>query len=379
MVICTPSTKTQTASGLTRQLLLNGVIEMAQNQIKLRLSYRCLSLITILVFSAAGAYAQSGGGIDATGTGGRNVISGRLVFPSGQRVDARLKVKLESPTNGDLTVLADGNGNFAFRSLQAGSYTVVVEGGDYFETTRETIYIDPPVVDPRTNTAIGPLSRPYTVQIYLRPKQESAQMKPGVLNAALANVPKPAVELYEKGVDAARRGETDKAIDDLKRAVALYPNFSLALNELGVQYLRKGELDKAGEVLAKVLQISPDSAEPSLNYGIVLLQQKRFAEAEKQLRNAVKKNDNTYTAHLYFGITLIYVKNYPEAESELLKAITIGGAKASQAHYYLGGLYWQTGKHKEAADELETFLKLEPKAANAEKLRNTIKELRNKS
>ena len=117
-----------------------------------------------------------------------------------------------------------------------------------------------------------------------------------------------------------------------------------------------------------MLQISPEAPEPCLNYGIVLLQQKRFPDAEKQLREALRKNDNNFRAHLYFGITLIYVKNYPEAEGQLRKAITIGGPKAGQAHYYLGGLYWQTGKHKEAADELETFLKLEPKAANADKL-----------
>ena len=99
---------------------------------------------------------------------------------------------------------------------------------------------------------------------------------------------------------AAGRGEVDKAIDDLKRAIALHPNFGLALNELGVQYLRKGELDKAAEVLTKVLQISPDAPEPSLNYGIVLLQQKKFPEAEAQLRDAVKKNDTIFSAHLVF-------------------------------------------------------------------------------
>lgn len=324
-------------------------------------------------------HGQAGGGIDTTGTGGRHSISGRLIFPSGQRADARLQVRLESSGNGDLTVLADGNGNFTFRSLRSGSYTVVVEGGDFFETARETLYIEPTITDARTNTAIGPLSRPYTVQVYLRPKQEGVPTKAGVLNVALATVPKPALDAYERGVQAAGQAETDRAIDELKRAVSLYPNFSLALNELGVQYLRKGELDKATEALQKALQIAPEAPEPNLNFGIVLLQQKKFTEAEKQLRHALQKNANTYTAHLYFGITLIYVKNYPEAEGQLRKAITIGGPKASQAHYYLGGLYWQTGKHKEAADELETFLKLEPKAANADKLRNTIKELRTKS
>lgn len=352
---------------------------MAQNQINLPTLYRFPILLTLLLSMIVVAHGQGGAGVDTTGTGGRHSITGRLVFPSGQRSDARPKVRLESSGNGELTVLADGNGHFSFKSLRPGSYTVVVEGGDFFETARETLYIEPTITDARSNVAIGPLSRPYTVQIYLRPKQEGAQMKAGVLNAALATVPKPALELYEKGVQAAGRGETDKAIDDLRRAVGLHPNFGLALNELGVQYLRKGELDKAADALQKALQIAPEAPEPALNYGIVLLQQKRFPEAEKQLRDALQRNQNTYTAHLYFGITLIYIKNYPEAEEELRKAITIGGPKAGQAHYYLGGLYWQTGKHKEAADELETFLKLEPKAANADKLRNTIKELRNKS
>jgi Flp pilus assembly protein TadD len=352
---------------------------MSQNQINPRTSCRYLFVLTLVLSLAVVAHGQAGGGVDSTGTGGRHSIAGRIIFPSGQRADSRLKVRLESSADGELTVLADGNGTFMFRGLRSGSYTVVVEGGDFFETARETLYIEPTITDPRTNVAVGPISRPYTLQVYLQSKREGAQTKPGVLNAALANIPKPALDFYDKGVQAAARGETDQAIDNLRRAIGLYPNFGPALNELGIQYLKKGDLDKAAETFLKVLQLSPDAAEPCLNYGIVLLQQKKFPEAEKQLRDAIQKNPNTYTAHLYFGITLIYVKNYPEAETQLRKAVTIGGPKAGQAHYYLGGLYWQTGKHKEAADELETFLKLEPKAPNADKLRNTIKELRNKS
>ena len=121
-------------------------------------------------------------------------------------------------------------------------------------------------------------------------------------------------------------------------------------------------LDKAAEVLHKVIQLSPEAPEPALNYGVVLLQQRKYGEAEAQLRDAVKKNDHAFTAHFYFGIALIHVKNYAEAETELRRAITIGGPKVGHAHYYLGGMYWQTGKNQQAADELELFLKLEPKA-----------------
>jgi len=352
---------------------------MVQNHTVIAAIHRYSVLLTLLLVSAAIAQAQSGGGIDQTGTGGRHAISGRLIFPSGQRADYQIKVKLEARGSGDLTVLSDMNGNFSFRSLSAGNYTVVVEGNEFFESVREPVFIEPYNTSPAPGVRLVPISRPITLQIYLHPKQQVIATKPGVLNAALASVPKAAIGLYEKGMEAAARNEPDKAIDHLKRAVALHPAFGLALNELGVQYLRRGELDKAAEVLVKAIQIAPEAPEPSLNHGIVLLQQKKFAEAQAQLRDAVKKNDNAFTAHLYLGITLIHFKNYAEAETELRKAITLGGAKASQAHYYLGGVYWQVGNYRQAADELETYLKLEPKAANAEKVKNTIKELRAKS
>jgi regulator of sirC expression with transglutaminase-like and TPR domain len=44
-----------------------------------------------------------------------------------------------------------------------------------------------------------------------------------------------------------------------------------------------------------------------------------------------------------------------------------------------GGRGARRGKdHKRAADELETYLKLEPKASDAERIRAAIKDLRSK-
>ena len=191
--------------------------------------------------------------------------------------------------------------------------------------------------------------------------------------------PSPLSSFTKRAWSLRDRAKPKRRSTSLKKAVGLHPNFGLALNELGVQYLKRGELDKAAEAFTKVLQLSPDAPEPCLNLGIVLLNQKKFTEAEAQLRTAVKKNEHSFTAHQYFGISLIYVKNYPEAETELRRAIELGGPKASQAHYYLGGLYWKAGNFRQAADELETYLKLEPKAANADKVKTTVKELRSKS
>src|SRR5688500_1724059 len=157
---------------------------MAQNHINFRLFYCYSILATLLVLAPIVATAQSGGGVDSTGTGGRHTISGRLIFPSGQRADLRLKIRLESPGVGDLSVLSDGNGNFTFQSLRPGNYSVIVDGGEQFDTVRENIFIDPSVVSTVRGPASYPMNRPFNVQIYLRPRNDStAAYKPGVLNA----------------------------------------------------------------------------------------------------------------------------------------------------------------------------------------------------
>lgn len=340
-------------------------------------SFGCALFMLLVGFACVEARAQ--GGTDITGTGGRHIIQGRIVYPSGRRSDGRLKVRLESSSAGELSVLADANGTFTFSSLMPGSYAVVIEGGDDFETVRESVYIESDVSNPRRSIAIPTTTRPYTVQIYLRPKQQgSPEMRAGVLDASLASIPKPAVELYHKAIGSVNKGESDKAVEHLKGAIALHPNFPLALSALGVQYLRMKQPDKAAEVLQSSLKLAPDDYQTLLTYGIALYDKKDFDAAETQLRLALKRNNASPSAHLYLGLTLIRKRNLDEAEKELRLAATTGGAQMSVAHYYLGGLYWGKRDYRRAADELETYLRLSPNAADATRIRATVKELRGK-
>ena len=62
------------------------------------------------------------------------------------------------------------------------------------------------------------------------------------------------------------------------------------------------------------------------------------------------------------------------------KAIELGkGENIGQAHKYLGGIYWQRNDFKQAADHLEKYVELNPKAADAERIKTTVKELRSKT
>ena len=337
-------------------------------------------LAFIFLFAASTLSYGQVGGIESTGTGGRHSIKGRVVFPSGQRADVRLPVRLESTSGGDISVISDMNGSFSFQSLRPGNYTVAVDGGDFYEDARESVFIEPATVSGRRSPgAIVPLSRPFTVQIYLRAKKSTTTTKTGVLDANLAALPAKAVDHYRQALALNEQGNNQQAIEQLKLAVAVHPQFALALNELGVQYLKTGQLDKSADVLKNAVSISPDAFEPRINYGVVLLNQRKYAQSELHLQEALKKKNSSVTAHLYLGIALINLKRYPEAEAALQKSIALGGNKVGQAHYYLGGLYWRSGDYKRAADELEQYLLVEPKASNAEKVRATIKDLRVKS
>jgi protein O-GlcNAc transferase len=191
-------------------------------------------------------------------------------------------------------------------------------------------------------------------------------------------VPKPALERYDKALNLARAGDSKAAIEELKGAISLYAEFALAYNEIGAQYLKLGQLEQALEALRSAVKLAPEAFNPRLNYGIALLNKKEFSQAETELRRALKKNDSSPTAHMYLGMSLISLRKLDEAEKELQRAVTLGGDQIGLAHYYLGGIYWGRREYRRAADELETYLKLAPQAPDAERVRNTIKELRSK-
>lgn len=355
----------------------------------LSVGLRCALAAALVALCGAPARAQNG--IESMGNGGKHSIRGRIFFPSGRRVDTGLKVRLESTGFGDLTVISDSNGSFYFQSLRPGTYTVVVEGGDEFESVREQVTIDSDSSMMRGGGGVPSVPRPYTVQIYLQPRAARASdARPGVLNAALAGVPKPAVELYNKALDAERNKENEKAAALLGEAVAQYPQFGLARSELGMLYLKAGQLDRAVEEFKAAEKALPDDPQVQFNYGLALLERKSHAEAEKHFRRAAKRMGQSAQLHTYLGIALIgqaqaeadaaaKQSKLAEAERELQQSIKLGGDPIGRAHYYLGGIYWSKHEYKKAADELEIYVKQSPKAPDAEQTRATIKQLRGRS
>jgi Tfp pilus assembly protein PilF len=292
---------------------------------------------------------------------GSNTIQGRVLFPSGQS-GVQVKVNLEGTGGafGNLSTATEQDGTFRFRNIRPGSYSVVVDAGAQYEKAHEAVTIDP--------EANGRISQ-IVVELHF---------KVDTSNPAFAGVPQNALSLYQKGTAAATKGDHKAAAEFFSQAVAAYPNFAMALSDLGAQYMKLNQLDKAGETYEALIKVKPDDAVAHLNLGIVMFNKKKFEDAEMHLRKALELNNNGPSGHYYLGLTLISLKRYKEALPEFETTVANGGDNLALAHKYLGGLYMSAHKNKEAADELEKYLKLDPKAPDADRIKGTIKDLRSK-
>jgi Flp pilus assembly protein TadD len=319
-----------------------------------------LVLFLLLVVVRVNAQSVVGGGPPPTDAGwGGGLIKGEILSPTGQRFSRRISVRLRSMAKGDRTSMTDEKGNFAFAGVPPGDYVVIVDKEQDFEPHSENVTV-----------ILG--GAPH-LSIRLRLKG-GAKSKPEVINAEFANVPPNALTTYQKALQSAQAGNNKAAIEQLKQAIAEYPTFMLAFNELGLQYLRLGELDKADEALAKALKLAPDSATPMLTHGILLAVQGKFNLAVTELQMALKQREQSANGHLYLGQAFANLSRFQEAEIHLKRAIELGGDDVKDAHRFLGAIYLQRGERERGVAEFETYLKLAPKAKDAEQIRQVIRQ-----
>ena len=312
-------------------------------------------LVSFALTAKAQAPGSSRGGLSSGE--GNIMLQGRIHFPSGQTASGRtIRVSLESVSAfGSNSTAPDQDGVFRFTGLAPGDYTVVVDAGPEFEKAREPVGI-----------YAGTSGKMVQVAIQLQPKISSS-------NPLFAGIPSNALNLYQKGIAAAKKNDPKAAVESLSAAVAAHPNFAIALSDLATQYMLLKEWDKAGETYGALLKLKPNDTAAHLNLGIAAYNQKKMEDAESHFRKALELKSAGPTAHYYLGLILVSTKRYSDALTEFEAAIANGGENLALAHKYLGGLYMSAGKNQQAADELEKYLKLDPKASDTDRIKGTLR------
>lgn len=273
----------------------------------------------------------------------------------------------------------DTTGRYSFQGLSFGTFHVrVVTAGTGYRAQTVRIELVPASIR-------GTGSHNEQLDFVLRTENETKRpaSTSGGRATFIQEVPESAKKAYERGVEILDTGKTNEGIEKLKEALQLYPSYYLALERIGLEHVKLGKFDAAREYLGKALEINSTGTSCYYGMGVIHYQSKQYPEAVDVLRRALvlaPESPNAAFEHFYLGLALIKTGKGTEAESHLKRSYQMGGNNIpTDVHMHLAQHYSNNKQYKEAADELELFLKKAPDARDADNIRNIIKQLRAKA
>jgi tetratricopeptide (TPR) repeat protein len=157
-------------------------------------------------------------------------------------------------------------------------------------------------------------------------------------------------------------GQTDKAIESWRQALALNPGFFEARINLGIALGQSGRLDEAVDCFRKAVAAHPRESGAHNNLGLALLNLGRFAEAQACFEKAVALAPGDAIAHNSLGNALQSQNRLDEAIASYQRAVAMLPGFAA-AHHNLGGALRDSGFIEEAVASFEAALRVNPGSA----------------
>ena len=329
--------------------------------------------------SAAPAAAAQQSSIQTSGR--RNTIHGHIFNDTGRPMTDVIVELLDEFGSTINHARTTASGRYEFTGLAEGRFKVRVlpYGTDYADQIQEVVISNV--------SALGGGSGSESVQrvFYLNLRAElnyGPFYAPGTVFAQ--EVPTEARKLYERAVVELRTKKEKEGFESLRQALSAFPDYYLALDRLGTEYASRGNTNPAYFEAARVLltkSVGVNRSSFSSHFGLGFSQYHLGMNepAVESLQRAVRLYDKSVNGHLWLGIALKKAGKLADAEAELLRAKKLGGGKVAQVHMRLAEIYSAQKRYREAADELELFLKAEREARDAEKIRQLIAQLREKA
>jgi len=329
-----------------------------------QLSARYPLLILIVFFCAPlhpTAFAQVRDLPPVPSRPGRSVtIQGQVSLSSGQPAGVVL-VRLTTRGGVPRETFTNDQGRYEFVDMEEGGYVLTASSPTDATLVSDSIQTD------TSHTATGKL----TVNLTLHLIAEGYKSKPGILDVeeSKQKIPREARKAFDKARKFLDSKEVDKALEKFDLAINLYDNYYQALSERGDVYVSQRNLKEAAADFDRALKINLNYAPALRGSGYCKLEQKDFAGAIQDFERSISVDPGNAGTQLLLGIANLESENREAAKAALLKALTFN-PPAVRAHIYLGNLYAKQHMFKEAADELQKYLQVNPDDADRVNLRS---------
>lgn len=165
--------------------------------------------------------------------------------------------------------------------------------------------------------------------------------------------------------------------DDLtlwSKTVQTAPQAARARNNLGTAYLRRGERQRAEEQLEAAARIKPDLAVAHGNLGKVALDQGDLERAERALQTSLRLQEDVIP-RLWLGVVFVRQGRLTEAEQQF-RAVLARPPYDAYAYNDLGVLFAKSGRMAEAEAAFRAALARMPDLAEPEQNLARLRRLR---
>jgi Flp pilus assembly protein TadD len=159
-------------------------------------------------------------------------------------------------------------------------------------------------------------------------------------------------------------GDSEAAIDQFERVIALDANNLHALRRLAVLYDCVGRTDRSDGLYSKIAKAAPRDATVFNDWGRHYYLANNFREAEDKFRIALRLDHNFVLARCNLALALGWQDRYPEA----FQAFQQAGLKDAEAHCNIGFILFMQGRREQARQEWLEAYQMDPSCRKAEEL-----------
>lgn len=304
-----------------------------------------------------------------------NIIEGTVYDPN-RRPVPDLWVELQNEFNLNVArVRTGGNGRFAFSGIGSGNYYIkVYTTGTNFEEQSVAVQV--------INVVANSSDAVYqdVVLKYDRHKTNMGVTQMAAESIFVQEIPDEARRLYKNGVRDMTNKDFQRGAEELQEAIKIFPDYYDALNALGCNYVDIKEYQKSLPYLIHAIDINERSFSSFYSLAYAAYKLNRLPEASEAARGAAMLQPNSVNALLLYGTILRMNNNNDRAMETLLKAEKISkDAPVAEVYWQLGSLYMKLNRNKEAADQLDAYLRIKPDVANKKEVQDLIQKLRAKT
>jgi hypothetical protein len=286
----------------------------------------------------------------------KKILSGYVREEGSGHVISEARIELQNAMGTPIEfAYSDGNGTYEFDDIPGDCYVSVQHEG--YAPVREYVRPD----------GSGHVYKDILLRIV---SGGSATKSVNPIPQHELSVPPKARELFEKGVQlVVDKADYRGAVAQFERAIAKYPSYYEAYAAMGLAQNKIGDAAAAEASLRKSIELSAEKyPQAMVDLATMYNAGKRFSDSEPLLRKVIALDASSWRGQFELAVALSGMKRFSDA---LVSATAARDLKPDnpQTYLLLYNLHIHTDDFPAALRDTDSFLKLTPDGADADRVR----------